>query len=60
MGRWDKREQELLEQQAQEESAALKATKQDGLDIDGNGVVDADEGADIKNDEEFRRSGHKL
>ena len=60
MGRWDKREQELLEQQAQEESAALKTTKQDSLDIDGNGVIDADEGVDLKNDEEHRRVGHKL
>ncbi len=59
MGRWDQREKELLEQQAQEESAALKTTKQDGFDIDGNGVVDADEGQNINNDEEHRRGFHK-
>ena len=57
MGRWDKREQELLEQekQALEESNPLKASKQDGFDIDGNGVVDADESKEINNDEEYRR-----
>lgn len=59
MGRWDQREKELLEQQVQEEPAALKITKQDGFDIDGNGVVDADEGQNINNDEEHRRGCHK-
>ena len=61
MGRQDKREQELLEQekQALEESNPLEASKQDGFDIDGNGVVDADESKEINNDEEYRRGYHK-
>ena len=62
MGRWDKREQELLEeQQAQEEKTKEQSVKQDGIDLDGNGVIDAGEGQNIRNDtvEENRRGYHK-
>ena len=58
MGRWDKREQELLEQQAQSDTPECKATKQDGIDIDGNGVIDADEGQNVRQEDISARRGY--